>query len=325
MTFYKNKNVLVTGGGGFIGSHLVENLLNKGANVTVAARNAPTKFLSHIIKDIRFVKADLINKEDAIDACKNQDYVFHLASRVAGLGYNIHHSGTMMTENSLMSLLMLNAARLCDVERYQYTSSTCVYPRDATVPTPESEGMVGDPEPSNLGYGWAKRVGELQTKMYAKEFDVKISVVRPMNAYGPRDDFNLETAHVVPSLIRKVVEAKSEFSVWGSGKQTRSFVYVSDVVKGMVMALEKYPVPDPLNIGTSKEVSITKLVSLIVKIARRTDLKIIFDTSKPEGQQRKAADTSKAEKLIGFQAEISLEEGLRQTIDWFQNNRKNLN
>ena len=303
----------------------VENLLNKGANVTVAARNPPTKFLSHIIKDIRFVKADLTNKEDAIDACKNQDYVFHLASRVAGLGYNIHHSGTMMTENSLMSLLMLNAARLCNVERYQYTSSTCVYPRDATVPTPESEGMVGDPEPSNLGYGWAKRVGELQTKMYAKEYDVKISVVRPMNAYGPRDDFNLETAHVVPSLIRKVVEAKSEFSVWGSGKQTRSFVYVSDVVKGMVMALEKYPVPDPLNIGTSKEVSITKLVSLIAKIARRTDLKIIYDTSKPEGQQRKAADTSKAEKLIGFQAEISLEEGLRQTIDWFQNNRKNFN
>ena len=317
MNFYKDKNVLVTGGNGFVGSFVVERLLKEGANVSVVSRTRK-KFLSHIENDVKFVKGDLLNRDDALKACKDQDFVFHLASRVAGIGYNIEHSGTMMTENSIMSLNMLDAARESNVERYQYVSSTCVYPREASIPTPEGEGMLGDPEPSNLGYGWAKRVGELQAKMHAKEFGMKVSIIRPMNAYGPRDDFEPETSHVIPALIRKIINAEKEVSIWGSGNQTRSFVYVDDVVRGMLMTLEKLTTPDPINIGTNEEIKIKDLVSMIVKITGRDDLQITYDTTKPEGQLRKTASTKKAEELIQYKPRYSLEEGLKQTIDWYR-------
>ncbi|SVD06651.1 uncharacterized protein METZ01_LOCUS359505, partial [marine metagenome] len=286
MNFYKDKNVLVTGGNGFIGSFVVERLLKDGANVSIASRTQKN-FLTHVQNDVKFVKCDLLNKNDALNACKDQDFVFHLASRVAGIGYNIEHSGTMMTENSIMSLNMLDAARKSSVERYQYISSTCVYPREASIPTPEGEGMLGDPEPSNLGYGWAKRVGELQAKMHAKEFGMKVSIIRPMNAYGPRDDFDPETSHVIPALIRKIMNAKTEVSIWGSGNQTRAFVYVDDVARGMLMTLEKLTIPDPINIGTNEEIKIKDLVSTIVDITERDDLQIKYDITKPEGQLRK--------------------------------------
>ena len=317
MNFYKDKNVLVTGGNGFIGSFVVERLLKYGANVSIASRTQK-KFLTHVENDIKFVKCDLLNKNDALNACKDQDFVFHLASRVAGIGYNIEHSGTMMTENSIMSLNMLDAARKSSVERYQYISSTCVYPREASIPTPEGEGMLGDPELSNLGYGWAKRVGELQAKMYAKEFGMKVSIIRPMNAYGPRDDFDPETSHVIPALIRKIINAKTEVSIWGSGNQTRSFVYVDDVARGMLIALEKLTAPDPINIGTDEEIKIKDLVSMIVNITGMNDLQIKYDKTKPEGQLRKTADTKKAEELIQYKPKYSLEEGLKHTIDWYR-------
>ena len=317
MNFYKDKNVLVTGGNGFIGSFVVERLLKDGANVSIASRTQK-KFLSHVENDIKFVKCDLLNKNDALNACTDQDFVFHLASRVAGIGYNIEHSGTMMTENSIMSLNMLDAARKSSVERYQYISSTCVYPREASIPTPEGEGMLGDPEPSNLGYGWAKRVGELQAKMHAKEFGMKVSIIRPMNAYGPRDDFDPETSHVIPALIRKIINAKTEVSIWGSGNQTRAFVYVDDVARGMLMTLEKLTIPDPINIGTNEEIKIKDLVSTIVNITERDDLQIKYDTTKPEGQLRKTAATKKAEELIQYKPKYSLEEGLKHTIDWYR-------
>ena len=317
MNFYKDKNVLVTGGNGFVGSFVVERLLNEGANVSVVSRTRK-KFLSHIENDVKFVKGDLLNRDDALKACKDQDFVFHLASRVAGIGYNIEHSGTMMTENSIMSLNMLDAARESNVERYQYVSSTCVYPREASIPTPEGEGMLGDPEPSNLGYGWAKRVGELQAKTHAKEFGMKVSIIRPMNAYGPRDDFDPETSHVIPALIRKIINAKTEVSIWGSGNQTRAFVYVDDLARGMLMTLEKLTTPDPINIGSNEEIKIKDLVSMIVKITGRNDLQIKYDTTKPEGQLRKTASTKKAEELIQFKPKYSLEEGLKHIIDWYR-------
>ena len=317
MNFYSNKNVLVTGGNGFVGSYVVERLLDEQANVSIVSRTSKD-FLLHVKDKIRFLKGDLLNKDDALEACKNQDFVFHLASRVAGIGYNIEHSGTMMTDNSIMSLNMLDAARISNVERYQYVSSTCVYPREASIPTPESEGMLGDPEPSNLGYGWAKRVGELQAKMHAKEFGMKVSIIRPMNAYGPRDDFDPETSHVIPALIRKIINAKTEVSIWGSGNQTRAFVYVDDVARGMLMTLEKLTIPDPINIGTNEEIKIKDLVSTIVNITERNDLQIKYDTTKPEGQLRKTADTKKAEELIQYKPKYSLEEGLKHTIDWYR-------
>ena len=316
MRFYNNKNVLVTGGNGFVGSYVVERLVNDGANVSIVSRTTKD-FLSHINEKIKFVKGDLLNKDDAINACKDQEYVFHLASRVAGIGYNIEHSGTMMTENSIMSLNVLDAARIANVERYQYVSSTCVYPREASIPTPESEGMLGDPEKSNLGYGWAKRVGELQAKMHADEFGMSVSITRPMNLYGPRDDFDPRTSHVIPALIKKIIEAENKVSIWGSGNATRAFAYVDDVARGMLLALEKLKNPEPINLGTNEEVRIKDLVSMIIKITNRTDLEVEYDTTKPEGQLRKTASTKKAEELIQYKPQVSLEEGLERTIKWY--------
>ena len=316
MGFFNNKNVLVTGGNGFVGSYVVERLVNEQANVSIVSRTSK-EFLTHIKDKIKFIQGDLLNKDDAVNACKNQDYVFHLASRVAGIGYNIEHSGTMMTENSIMSLNVLDAARITNVERYQYVSSTCVYPREASIPTPESEGMLGDPEKSNLGYGWAKRVGELQAKMHAEEFDMNISIIRPMNLYGPKDDFDPKTSHVIPALIKKIIDAEKKVSIWGSGNATRAFAYVDDVARGMLLALEKLKNPEPINLGTNEEVKIKDLVSMIIKITNRTDLEVEYDTTKPEGQLRKTASTTKAEELIHYKPQVSLEEGLQKTIKWY--------
>ncbi|SVC56454.1 uncharacterized protein METZ01_LOCUS309308 [marine metagenome] len=317
MNFYSNKNVLVTGGNGFVGSYVVERLLDEQANVSIVSRTSKD-FLLHVKDKIRFLKGDLLNKDDALEACKNQDFVFHLASRVAGIGYNIEHSGTMMTDNSIMSLNMLDAARISNVERYQYVSSTCVYPREASIPTPESEGMLGDPEKSNLGYGWAKRVGELQAKMHAEEFDMKVSIIRPMNLYGPRDDFDPKTSHVIPALIKKIIGAEKKVSIWGSGNATRAFAYVDDVARGMLLALEKLTLPEPINIGTNEEIKIKDLVSMIINIANRNDLIVEYDTTKPEGQLRKTASTTRAEELIQYKPKYTLEEGLKNTIDWYR-------
>ena len=147
---------------------------------------------------------------------------------------------------------------------------------------------------------------------------MKVSIIRPMNAYGPRDDFDPETSHVIPALIRKIINAKTEVSIWGSGNQTRAFVYVDDVARGMLMTLEKLTIPDPINIGTNEEIKIKDLVSMIVKITGRNDLQIKYDTTKPEGQLRKTADTKKAEELIQYKPKYSLEEGLKHTIDWYR-------
>jgi len=322
LSFYKNKRVLVTGGDGFIGSHLVDKLLNEGAIVRVSSRKESPKFLKHVVDDIEFIKANLLNPNDVDKVCYNQEIVFHLASIVAGVGYNSQHNASMMTANSIMNMLILEGARKCNVGKYQFVSSTCIYPDEASIPTLEEEGMIGNPAKSNLGYGWSKRASEIQAKMYSNDFDINISIIRPMNIYGSRDDASEQISHVIPAMIRKVLLANDSITVWGSGKQSRTFVYVKDMIRGMMMALEKYPVPDPINIGTSEEVTMVDLISKIKRIAGRPDLKVIFDTSKPEGQIRKAADTSKAERLIGFKSHYSLDEGLKETIEWYKQNKE---
>lgn len=321
MKHYKGKQVLVTGGAGFIGSHVVEQLVNCGAKIRVVGRSSNPKFLEHLGNDIEYVKADLLNMNNCIDVSNGCEIVFHLASKVGGIGYNIEHPATMFTTNTIINMQMLEAARKNDVTEYQYVSSTCVYPRHATVPTPESEGFKDDPEPSNKGYGWAKRVGELQAKYCAEEYGIKISIVRPMNVYGPRDDFNLETAHVIPALIRRILESKDKIKVWGSGNQTRGFVYVDDIVNGMILAMEKYPKPNPINIGATEEVTIKDLVKMILEFTG-CNLEVEFDTSKPEGQLRKIADIQKAKTLLEYEPKISLRDGLKKMIDWYMNSQK---
>lgn len=317
--FWFKKKVLVTGGAGFIGSHLVELLVKKGAQVTVVdnLENGSLDNLKKVKDKIKFFKKDLRILKEAKEVCYGQEIVFNLAARVGGIEYNKKHPGTMFRDNILINTTVLEAARQARVERFLVVSSACVYPRFCSVPTPEIEGFKGVPEPTNEGYGWAKRMSEVQGRLYAQEFGMKISIVRPYNTYGPRDHFEPEKSHVIPALIKRVFDGEDPLIVWGSGNQTRAFLYVSDLVRGMVQAIEKYPKPDPINLGTDEEIKIKDLVNLIIKLSGRNP-KIIFDTLRPEGQPRRNCDTRKAKEKIGFKAKVKLRKGLKKTIEWYK-------
>lgn len=323
MSFWKGKRILVTGGTGFIGSHLVERLLTDGAAVRVCGRSRTrlARFLGPAASDVEFMEGDLAAPEVAQRACQGQEMVFHLAAKVAGVGYNHTHPGSILFANSVIGLNILEAAVQNDVERILLTSSACVYRRYCAIPTPETEGFIDDPEPTNLGYGWAKRFLEVQARCYTAEYPLKIALPRPYNAYGPRDDFEWETSHVIPALIRKVIEGQNPIKVWGDGSQTRSFLYVSDFVEGLLLALERYPECDPVNIGSSEEVTVADLIRLIIRLAG-SQAELEFDLSQPGGQPRRIGDYTKARQLLGFQAKVPLVEGLERTIAWYKEHRR---
>jgi GDP-L-fucose synthase len=317
MSFWTQKKVVVTGAYGFIGSHLVERLLGAGANVKVAGfapADGARNNLQAVERDIEFQAADLVDPQACGKVCRGADIVMHLAAKIRGVGYNVKHHGEMFFSNALMNLHMMEAARLASIDRFLCVSTVGVYPKECEVPTPEEDGFKGEPEASGFGYGWSKRLAEVQARCYKDEYGMKIAIVRPYNVYGPRMDFNPETAPVVPSQIRKVLEAKDVITVWGSGEQTRSFTYVSDEVAGMMLAVEKYPEADPLNIGTSEEIKIKDLVQLIVRLSGK-NIRIEFDRTKPSGADRRCPDISKAERLIGYKPKVRMEEGLQKTMD----------
>lgn len=317
--FWENKKVLVTGGAGFIGSHLVEKLVEKGAKVSILDNlsNGKEKNLNSVLNKIKIIKADVSDLKIAQVACRNQDIVMNLAAKVAGIEYNRTHQATMLSKNLPVVMNMIEAAKHTGVERFLVVSSACVYPRNCTIPTPESEGFLDEPEPTNGGYGWAKRMAELLGIYYAEEFGMKVAIVRPYNCYGPRDHFDPQTSHVIPALIKRVFDGENPVKVWGSGRQTRAFLYVEDLVEGMMRTIEKYPNPDPLNLGTDEEVSIADLINKIIKISK-IKTKVVFDMTKPDGSPRRNSNNSKARKLIGFRSKFSLDKGLTKTINWYK-------
>src|SRR5262249_14105828 len=263
MSFWKDKKVVVTGGHGFIGSHLVDRLLAEGSTLRIVDLGAqvPLRKLSpEFASRVEFQEADLCDPQSCNKICRGADIVMHLAAKVRGVGYNVEHHGEMFFSNALINLHMLEAARLAGVDRFLSVSSVGVYPKDCAVPTPEEDGFKGEPEASGYGYGWAKRLAEVQSRCYAQEYGMKIAIVRPYNVYGPRMQFDPETAPVISAQIMKVLAAQDVLTVWGDGEQTRSFTYVSDEVDGMMLAVEKHPVADPLNIGTSEEIKIKDLI-----------------------------------------------------------------
>lgn len=318
-SFWRGKKVLVTGGAGFIGSHLVEKLVQREAIVTVLdnLQSGRKKNLESVKNRIKFVKGNIQNIARARKACRNQDIVMNLAAKIGGIEYNRTHQGTTLYQNLITSSTMIEAARLEGVKRFLVVSSACVYPRTCSIPTPELEGFLDEPEPAEGGYGWAKRMSELLGKYYAEEFGMKVSIVRPYNCYGPRDHFDSEKSHVIPALIKRVFDGENPVIVWGSGKQTRAFLYVEDLVEGMILAVEKYPVPDPINLGTDEEISIKELIGKIIKISG-VKTRIVFDTSKPDGSPRRNSDNRKAQEKIGFKAKISLDNGLLKIITWYK-------
>lgn len=323
--FYAGKKVLVTGGGGFIGSHLVEHLLKRGAVITVPIHpdKPDTCLLTEVKKQIEIIPANLEDLDRCKGLTKGKDIVMNLAARVAGLEYNIKHPGSIFHDNLLIFMNVLEAARLAEVERFLVTSSACVYSRHCKIPTPEEEGFVDRPEPTNEGYGWAKRMEEFLGDAYAREYGMKIGIARPYNAYGPRDNFNPESSHVIPALIKRVMDGENPLVVWGDGTHSRSFLYVDDFCRGLMDVCEKYAVNDVVNIGADEETTVKELVEMIVRLSG-VETEIQFDASKPTGQPRRHCDVRKVKEKIGFEAKVSLEEGLRNTIEWYKKHQEHL-
>ena len=320
--FWTGKRVLVTGGTGFIGSFVCELLLEKGAKVTTTSFSGDLSKIKHLRKDLKAMKSDLREYKQAEEVIKNKDIVLNLASKVAGIQFNINHPATMFSDNVLIAQNVISASHKQNVERLLMVSSACVYPRFAKVPTPESEGFLDDPEPTNLGYGWSKRTTELLSRFYMQEHKMKIALARPYNAYGPRDNFNPAVSHVIPGLIKRVLEGENPLNVWGSGNQSRSFIYARDLARGLLLLTEKYAVCDPVNISSDEEIKIKDLAQLVIRLSGKKT-KIVLDKSKPDGQLRRKSDTRKAKKEIGFETKTKLSDGLLETIEWYKNQLKN--
>ena len=316
---WKNKRVLITGGAGFIGSYLTELIVQEAATVTVVddLSRGQLGHLARVINDIRFVQADLRYLDACEGVCSGQDVVLNLAAPVFGLEYSVRHHGEMLTSSLMISSNVLEAARRKGVSRCLVCSSSCVYPDDALVPTPESEAERGSPESANRGYGWAKRIAEAQAQYYAEEYGMEIAIGRPFNAYGPRDYIEGEKAHVIPALIQKALTAAEPIRVWGSGNQTRSFVHARDIALGLKLITERYACADPVNIGHDEETTIRDLITRICRLAAKP-CEVVFDTSKPEGAGRKAADTTKLRAVtLGFVPSVTLDQGLEEMLDSF--------
>lgn len=312
MITLKRKKILITGAHGFLGKHLVENLLKK--------RKVPLKNL--YLPTLQ--ELDLRKWENCKKAVRGIDIVIHLAAKVGGIGLNRKIPGEMFFDNAIMGIQLMEAARLAGVEKFVIIGTICAYPKFCPIPFKEKDLWNGYPEETNAPYGLAKRMLLVQSQAYRDQYGFNSIYLLPVNMYGPGDNFDLESSHVIPALIRKIYEAKKAkqkyIEVWGSGKATREFLYVKDGAEGIILATERYDKPDPVNLGTGKEISIKNLVKLICKLMNFKG-EIVWDKTKPDGQPRRCVDISRAQKF-GFKAKISLEEGLKRTISWYIKTRK---
>jgi len=317
---WQDQRVLVTGGAGFIGSYLVEQLVERGARVRVIDNFERGRHdnLDAVRDDVEIVEGDLRDLSTAERACHGMDVVLHLASKAYGLSYSGSHHGEMLADNVMLNTNVIEACHRTGVKRVLATSSSCVYPDSAVVPTPETEeSVLLGPERVNAGYGWAKRMLELQAKYYCAEYKMDIAIARPFNAYGPRDFYVEGYAHVLPSLVMRVLRGENPIVVWGSGNQTRSFVHAKDFATGLRLIAEKAPAADPVNVGHDHETSIRDLIFKILEITGEKR-EVVFDTGKPEGATRKSCNPAKLHAITGFVPEITLEKGLAETIDFYR-------
>ena len=324
--YFDGACVAVTGGSGFIGSHVVEQLLALGARVIVPSRQAAPPFLAHLGDRIEIRPCDFQHLSQAISGIDEADVVMNLAASVAGIEYNATHPETVFRDNMRTFLNVIEAALQVQVRRFLVVSSACIYPRRCLVPTPETEGFADSPEPTNAGYGWAKRMEEYAATAAVTEHGLEVAIARPYNAYGPRDNFNPESSHVLPALILKADETTDgTLPVWGDGTPTRSFLYVDDFARGLIEVTARYATADPLNIGASEEVSIGAAANMVAEIVGRrrgTAITPTFIPTSLTGQPRRDCDTTKLEYALGFRPNVGLREGLERSIDWFMGNRE---
>lgn len=307
MGFWENKRLLITGGAGFLGSHVVEKLKkNRCGNIFIPRS-----------KDYDLVKEDAVTRvyEDA-----KPDIVIHLAAKVGGIGANRANPGKFFYDNLMMGAQVMEIGRQMKIEKFVAISTICAYPKFTPVPFKEENLWNGYPEEINAPYGMAKKMLLVQSQAYRQQYGFNSICLFPVNLYGPRDNFDPESSHVIPALIKKCIDAvrnnDSQIIVWGTGKPTREFLYVEDAAEGILLATEKYNKSEPINLGAGFEISIYDLVNLIVKFTGFTE-KIVWDSSRPDGQPRRTLDVTRAEKEIRFKAKTDFEEGLRKTIEWY--------
>jgi nucleoside-diphosphate-sugar epimerase len=313
-----SRRVLVTGGAGFVGSFLVDRLLADGYEVVVADDLSRGSFenIEHAVDDIDLVPVDLTTQEGCLRATEDVDDVYHLAASVGGIHYIQREQVGGLTPSVLMNQQMLEAARINDVDRFLFASSACIYRQqhDDLNRFTEDQAIPADPHST---YGWAKVLGEVACQAYHEDCDLDCAMVRIFNAYGPRENLDLESAHVIPSFIRKAIEyPEREFEMFGDGSQERGFIYVTDLVEGMIRAIEQKADGEAINLGNGEEVvSIKELAGLVTEISGK-DIEIQHDMDAPEGTYKYAADTTKMEAALDWTPEVSLTEGLAETYAW---------
>lgn len=320
-TFWRDKKVIVTGGAGFLGSSVVKKLQARGAAEVIVPRSK-----EYDLRDLEAIRRLLKDSSERPLGKRQQvDVVIHLAAIVGGIGANRERPAEFFYDNLMMGVQLLHESYVAGVKKFVAVGTVCAYPKFTPVPFREEDLWKGYPEETNAPYGLAKKMLLVQSQAYRKQYGYNSVFLLPVNLYGPGDNFDPRSSHVIPALIKKCFDAietgEREIVVWGDGSPTREFLYVEDAAEGIVLAAERYDGSEPVNLGSAFEISIRALAQIIAEEAGFTG-RIVWDTSKPNGQPRRKLDISRAEQWFGFRAQVDFRAGLRRTIEWYRNKRR---
>src|SRR5512135_1898432 len=315
--FWAGKRAIVTGGAGFLGSFVTEQLTQRGAQDVFIPR-----IETYNLVDPRGIDAMYTDSLKGIEPANV--VIIHLAANVGGIGANREHPAEFFYDNLMMGVQLMHQAYKKNIGKFVAIGTVCAYPKFTPVPFKEDDLWLGYPEETNAPYGLAKKMMLVQAQAYRQQYGFNAIFLLPVNLYGPRDNFNLQSSHVIPALIRKAIEAQErgqpELPVWGDGSPTREFLYVEDAASGIITAAEKYNGAEPVNLGSGFEISIKDLAEMIVRLTGYEG-RLVWQTDKPNGQPRRGLDVSRARDYFGWQAKVRFEEGIRRTIDWYQTQR----